>query len=112
MHSRAREMPRLSCDVSSRTADTGANADGSRTLHRRESPHECFSTSSTKPKMRHVVKRRLARGTVVILTTIPPRHGLAERSAESAEAVQKLAAELNVPLIDYLCELHRSPKHD
>ena len=56
-------------------------------------------------KTRSVVERCLSNGTVTILTTIPPRHGLAERSAEFAEVVRKLAAELKVPLIDYQAEI-------
>jgi hypothetical protein len=56
-------------------------------------------------KTRAVVQRCLDRGTVVILTTIPPRHGLAEKAAEYAETVRKVAREMKVPLIDYHAEI-------
>jgi hypothetical protein len=56
-------------------------------------------------KLRFVVQRCLARGTVPILTTIPPRHDMVERSAEFAETVRKLSHELNTPLIDYHAEI-------
>jgi hypothetical protein len=52
-------------------------------------------------KVRSVVKRCLDNGTVVILTTIPPRSGLLEKSKQYAEAVRKVAKELHVPLCDY-----------
>lgn len=56
-------------------------------------------------KTRSVVERCLARGTVVILSTIPPRHGYDDKAAEFAEAVREIAAELHVPLIDYHAEI-------
>jgi lysophospholipase L1-like esterase len=56
-------------------------------------------------RSRDVVARCLARGTVVILTTIPPRHDLADRSAEFAEAARSIARDLKVPLIDYHAEI-------
>ena len=43
---------------------------------------------------RSLVERCLANGTIVVLTTIPPRHGLVERSTEFAEVVRNLAGEL------------------
>lgn len=62
-------------------------------------------------KLRKVVRRCLANGTVVILTTLPPRHDLVERSAEFAEVVRTVSRELNVPLIDYHAEiLKRRPQ--
>jgi hypothetical protein len=62
-------------------------------------------------KLRSVVQRCLAHGTVVILTTPAPRHGLVERSAEFAQVVRTVARELNVPLIDYHAEiLKRRPQ--
>ncbi len=56
-------------------------------------------------KMREVVKKCLDNGTVVILSTIPPRHGYAEKSAEFADAVRKIAREMRVPLTDYHAEI-------
>jgi lysophospholipase L1-like esterase len=56
-------------------------------------------------KTRSVVERCLKNGTVVILSTMPPRSGQVERSAQFAEAVRQLAAELHVPLSDYHAEI-------
>ena len=52
-------------------------------------------------KTRSVVERCLKNGTVVILSTMPPRSGQVEKSAQFAAAVRSLAAELHVPLSDY-----------
>lgn len=61
-------------------------------------------------KTREVVKKCLDNGTVVILSTIPPRHSHIEKSAQFAEAVRKIAEEFHVPLIDYHREiLQRRP---
>ena len=65
-----------------------------------ELPWEEYET-----KTRAVVERCLENGTVVLLTTPPPRHGVAEKSAEFAEAVRRVARELHVPLIDYHAEI-------
>jgi hypothetical protein len=56
-------------------------------------------------QMRAVVGACLKNGTVVILTTIPPRAGREEKSKEFAEAVRKVAADFKVPLIDYQAEI-------
>ena len=56
-------------------------------------------------KTRTVVERCLKNGTVVILSTMPPRSGKVEKSAQFADAVRKLAAELHVPLSDYHAEI-------
>src|SRR4029453_3053536 len=49
-------------------------------------------------------------GTVVILTGIPPRHGMLEKSRAYAEAAAKVARELQVPFCDYFGEcLKRRP---
>jgi hypothetical protein len=56
-------------------------------------------------KTRAVVRKCLDNGTVVILSTIPPRHGAAEKAAAFAEAVRKIAREMNVPLVDYHAEI-------
>ncbi len=58
-----------------------------------------------KQKTQEVVQKCLDNGTVVILSTIPPRHGLAEKSAAYAEAVRKIAMKMKVPLIDYYAEI-------
>jgi lysophospholipase L1-like esterase len=56
-------------------------------------------------KLKAVAERCLKNGTVVILTTIPPRSGLVDKAKEFADATRKLARELNVPLIDYQAEI-------
>ncbi len=58
-----------------------------------------------KKKTREVVQKCLDNGTVVILSTIPPRHGLAEKAALYADAVRKIARELKVPLTDFHSEI-------
>ena len=61
-------------------------------------------------KTAEVVDRCLAGGTVVLLTTLPPRSGLAEKSHQFAEAVRRVAKAKLVPLIDYQAEiLQRRP---
>jgi hypothetical protein len=58
-----------------------------------------------RDKLRDVVRRCLDNGTVVILSTIPPRHGLVEKSKVFADACRDVARELSVPLIDYRAEI-------
>jgi lysophospholipase L1-like esterase len=52
-------------------------------------------------KTAEVVERCLKNGTVVLLTTPPPRSGLLEKSKQFAEAVRRVARAKHVPLIDY-----------
>ena len=56
-------------------------------------------------KTREVVERCLRNGTVVILTTIPPRSGQVEKSKRFADIQRKVAADLKVPLVDYQAEI-------
>ena len=58
-----------------------------------------------RDRLRSVVRRCLDRGTVVILSTIPPRHGMVEKAASFAYAARKVARELAVPLVDYHAEI-------
>ncbi len=61
-------------------------------------------------KMRQVVERCLQNGTIVILTTAPPRHGRIEKSRQFADAVRQMAREQHLPLVDYAAEiLQRRP---
>jgi hypothetical protein len=61
-------------------------------------------------KTREVVKQCLENGTVVILTAIPPRHGMLDKSRSYAEAAAKVARELHVPVCDFFGEcLKRRP---
>jgi hypothetical protein len=48
-----------------------------------------------------VVDKCLAGGSVVIVSTIPPRHGMLEKSQAFAKVVRQLAAERKLPLVDY-----------
>ncbi len=62
-------------------------------------------------KTRKVVGRCLANGTVVILSTIPPRSGQADLSARFASNARKVAKDKNLPLIDFYAEVtRRRPK--
>jgi hypothetical protein len=62
-------------------------------------------------KTAEVVDRCLAGGTVVLLTTLPPRSGMLEKSKQFADAVRRIAKEKRVPLIDYQAEiLKRRPE--
>jgi lysophospholipase L1-like esterase len=56
-------------------------------------------------KTREVVDKCLKNGTIVILTTIPPRSGLVDKSKQYAEIDRKIAKEMKVPLIDYSAEI-------
>jgi hypothetical protein len=56
-------------------------------------------------QMRKVVEKCLANGTVVILTTIPPRAGQADKAKAFADAARKIAADFKLPLIDYHAEI-------
>jgi len=58
-----------------------------------------------KKKTREVIQKCLDNGTVVLLSTIPPRHGFVEKSAVYADAVRKIAREMKVPLIDFHSEI-------
>jgi lysophospholipase L1-like esterase len=61
-------------------------------------------------KTRAVVARCLKNGTVVILSTIPPRGGRLEEARKYAEAARRVARAEKVPLIDYFAEaLKRRP---
>ena len=63
-------------------------------------------------KTREVVERCLKNGTVVILTTIPPRSGQVEKAKRFADIQRKVAADLRVPLIDYQAEILRRRPDD
>jgi lysophospholipase L1-like esterase len=56
-------------------------------------------------KTASVVDRCLKNGTVVLLTTLPPRHGMLEKSKAFADAVREVAKEKKVPLVDYQAEI-------
>jgi lysophospholipase L1-like esterase len=56
-------------------------------------------------KTAEVVERCLKNGTIVILTTPPPRSGMLEKSKQFAEVVRRVAKDKKVPLIDYHAEI-------
>lgn len=63
-----------------------------------------------REKMRAVVQKCLDNGTLVLLSTPPPRHGFEQKAADFAEAVREVAREKQVPLIDFYAEiLQRRP---
>jgi len=58
-----------------------------------------------------VVRRCLTNGTIVLLTTMPPRSGRLEKSRQFAEAARRIAQKQKLPLIDYFAEiLKRRPE--
>ena len=59
-----------------------------------------------------VVRKCLDHGTVVILSTIPPRHGFEDRAAAYAVAARHVSRELAVPLVDYHGEILRRRPND
>jgi len=56
-------------------------------------------------KTREVVEKCLDNGTILIPSTIPPKHGQAQKAAAFADAVRKIAREMKVPLTDYHAEI-------
>src|SRR2546426_347421 len=63
-----------------------------------------------RAKTRQVTEKCLQNGTIVILSTIPPRSGFVEKSKAFAAAVRGLANELKLPLVDFHAEvLKRRP---
>jgi len=63
-------------------------------------------------KYREVVRKCLDNGTVVLLSTIPPRSGKLEQSRQFAEAVKKIGREMNLPVVDYFAEILKRRPND
>jgi hypothetical protein len=63
-------------------------------------------------KTRAVVERCLSNGTVVILSTMPPRSGHLEKSRQFADAVRRIARDHSIPLSDYFGEIHKRRPED
>ncbi len=62
-------------------------------------------------RTRAVVEKCLKNGSVVILTTIPPRAGMEKKSKDFADVQRKIATDLKLPLIDYQADvLKRRPE--
>jgi len=70
-----------------------------------------FDLDEYKQKTAQVVRRCLKNGTVVILSTIPPRSGMLKESRMFADAAAAVARAEQVPLIDYFGEILRR-RHD
>jgi lysophospholipase L1-like esterase len=71
-----------------------------------------MGTSEYIQATRQLVQRCLDNGTVVLLTTVPPRSGRLDEAAGFAAGARRLAAELRVPLIDYFAEILRRRPDD
>lgn len=52
-----------------------------------------------------VVTHCLENGSIVILSTIPPRHGMVEKAAAFADAARQVARERRLPLVDFHAEI-------
>lgn len=70
------------------------------------------SVEEYRAQMQTLVRQCLENGTIPILTTIPPRHGFVEKSAQFAEAVRELSREWKVPLVDYHAEILKRRPND
>ncbi len=64
-----------------------------------------MDASEYEAKTRQVSQRCLANGTIVLLTTMPPRSGQLEKSRQFAQVARGLARELKIPLVDYSAEI-------
>ena len=61
-------------------------------------------------KTRTVVQRCLDNGTIVILSTIPPRSGKLDQSRQFSDVIKKISTDMKVPLVDFFGEcLKRRP---
>lgn len=70
------------------------------------------SVDEYRAQLKSLVQKCLDNGTIVILSTIPPRSGFVEKSAAFAEVARQVAAELKVPLVDYHAEILKRRPHD
>jgi lysophospholipase L1-like esterase len=59
-----------------------------------------------------LVRKCLDNGTVVLLTTVPPRHGFEKKAEEFAAAAREVARLHSVPLVDYHQEILRRRPDD
>ncbi len=64
-----------------------------------------YDVATYTSNMRQVIQQCKAFGTIPLLTTIPPRAGYVDKSAQFAQAMRDLAIEQEVPLIDYHQEI-------
>lgn len=60
--------------------------------------------------LRTLIQNCLDNGVVVILSTIPPMHGFDDKVRQTVEAQRKVAADMNVPLVDFYAHvINRRP---
>jgi len=71
-----------------------------------------LSLDEYRTKTEAVVQKCLDNGTIVILSTIPPRNGFVEKAAIFADAVRGIAHRLKVPLIDFHAEIMKRRPED
>jgi hypothetical protein len=71
-----------------------------------------MAVTEYETKTREVVARCLSNGSIVILSTMPPRSGRVEKSRQFADVVSKIAREQNVPLVDYFGEIFKRRPED
>ena len=65
-----------------------------------------------RAKLREVVRKCLDNGTVVILSTIPPRHGFNEKAEKFVQAIREVARDMQVPLTDFYTEILKRRPND
>jgi len=56
-------------------------------------------------KLREVIQKCMANGTVVMLSTLPPKHDMMDKVKQYSDVIRKISAELKLPLIDLLNEI-------
>jgi lysophospholipase L1-like esterase len=65
-----------------------------------------------RKQLSSLVRKCLERGTVVLLTTVPPRHGFEKKAEHFAGAARSIMKEFSVPLIDLHDEIMRRRPDD
>lgn len=73
---------------------------------------QSLEVNEYRDKVRGVIQKCLDNGTVVILSTIPPRHGYNEKAATFVAALRDIAREMKVPLTDYYAAIMQRRPHD
>jgi len=69
------------------------------------------SIEAYEKNLRALIQKCLDNGVVVILSTIPPMHGFDDKVRQAVEVQRQVAADLNVPLIDFYAHvINRRPK--
>jgi hypothetical protein len=64
-----------------------------------------YELNDYRTKLQSVVQKCLDNGTVVILSTIPPRTRFEQKAATFVEAAREIARTLKVPLVDFYAEI-------